>query len=58
MKTTRTGEEGGHMNGFCCWLLQCLAEYFVALALNIVLKLLKEMVFEKRPTGRHFRKTK
>ncbi len=46
------------MNGFCCWLLQCLAEYFVALALNIVLKLLKEMVFEKRPTGRHFRETK
>lgn len=46
------------MNGFCCWLLQCLAEYSVALALNIVLKLLKEMVFEKRPTGRHFRKTR
>lgn len=46
------------MNGFCCWILQCLAEYLLAVALNSALKLLREKVFEKRPTGRHFRKTK
>lgn len=46
------------MNGFCCWLLQCVAEFALATVLNIALRLLREKVFEKRPTGRHFRKTK
>lgn len=46
------------MNGFCCWLLQCVAEYALATALNHALKLLREKAFEKHRRGKHFRKAK
>lgn len=44
------------MNGFCCWLVQCFAEFLVAAMLEWAFsKLMERVKTSKKKRGKHFK---